>query len=171
MRDLHTYGNTPAAIYLAHYLQSTVNTKDARRVGKVLQEERETIRDVTKAHESRSIPRKTFQKLVEVLAKSAETRVQSCNWIDAHVGSLLANIVMGEYKVLRNRIQNAQPKVKNIRRAAAQTALRTGVYVDTTNLYVIESADDAPTAEERQQLLFQRSREYLVRKGKINTLY
>lgn len=171
MRDLHTYGNTPAAVYLAHYLQSTLNVKDARRVGKVLQEERETLRDVTKAHESHNMPRKTFQKVIEVLAKSAEVRVESCKWIDPHVGSLLANVVMGEYKVIRNRIQNAQPKVKSIRRAAAHTAVRTGVYVDTTNMYVIGAADDAPTADERQELLFQRSREYLVRKGKVNTLY
>jgi macrodomain Ter protein organizer (MatP/YcbG family) len=171
MRDLHTYGNTPAAIYLAHYLQSTQNQKDARRVGKVLQEERETIKSVLNSHTTGAMNRKTFQKVVEVLARSAEERVKSNNWIDSHAGSLLANVVMGEYKILRNRIQNAQPKVKEIRRRASQTAARTGVYVDSTNLFVIDESSDNPTVVDRQGILIQRSRDYLNRKGKVNTLY
>lgn len=160
--DKHTFGRSPAAMYLALLLSERNDRALLRRVTGALKETRELINDVQAAHyHTDEIKARSFNKLIELIQLKVQETVKG--WSDQFIAHLVLNILTGELRVHR-------------RRAAKAAHLRTTLARRTPSGETVPEVKVLPyrgeeTEEERLTILRERSRRYLARRGKRNTLY
>ncbi len=160
--DSTTFGRSPAAMYLTLKLNELGDASLARKVGRVLRETRELLYDVAACHvETPHLRRSSFCKLLNMIRAKA---VSSCNGLpDPFIGHLVLNVIIGEVRVYERRCLEAANKQKTLNRKTPEGST-------VPEAKAIPSSIEE-TEEERILRLRARSRRYLERKGKVNTLY
>lgn len=160
--DKTTFGRAPAAMYLAQYLNEKGDQALARKAGRMLRSTRELLNDLVASHLlTDELKTKSFATLLEMVLKSVEERAALIP--DPHVGHLLVNILTGEIRTFKQRTAKARHL-----RIAAQRNTPEGQTPPTIKATPFIGEE---TREERVEKLQEKSRKYLARKGKPNTLY
>lgn len=160
--DKTTFGKTPAALYLTLYLNEKGDTRLIRKVGRMLDGFRETINDVICSHlHTDEMKAASFNRIMALISENA--RVAALRLPDKLAQELVTNILVGEIKSWKTRAMHTARLQRNIQRLTPP-----GKTVE--ELKVLPRRGEE-TEEERIEKLKERSRAYLARKGKLNTLY
>lgn len=159
--DLNTFGDTPAAIYLADLLNQKNNPVLARKTAKILAEGREIVADLARAHlEYDALTTKTMAKLIPLLSAYFQTKsAEPLRHMDEHVANLTINVLEGNLKTWKNRVQKARRDERALARQLPPGASKQ--WVPAKPLLNEVNGD----------VLKKRSKKYLERKGKADTLY
>jgi hypothetical protein len=160
--DKTTFGRAPAAMYLVLLLNERGDAVLARKVGKVLRETRELLHDVVACHLlTDEMKTKSFSKLINMI----KDRAKACaaQLPDEFIGHLVTNILIGEIRTFERRCIRAAQLQPNVARATKEG--------NTIPMLKATPTNGEPTEEERIAMLQEKSRKYLSRKGKLNTLY
>lgn len=156
-----TFGDSPAALYLVEVLNERQDKLLAKAVARTLTQARSLLADIARAHlEYDALSTRTFaQVLTLISAHNQGAAIEGLRKRDPFVANLVANILEGQVKVWKQRVTLARQREKRMARD-----LPSGV-----------SAGWIPAGpvlgEKNSLLLQQRSKEYLRRKGKRDTLY
>ncbi len=160
--DPKTFGDAPAAIYLAELLNQRNSPVLARKVARVLAEGRELLADLARAHlDYDALSTKSLARLLPLISDYNQNRATlSLRQDDEHIANLVVNVLEGGLKTWKARVQKAR---RDEREAARHRPPGTaaGEWIPAAPL------DDEKTSE----VLRQRSKRYLARKGKTDTLY
>lgn len=160
--DKFTYGKSPAAIYLAFILNERNDQKLTRKVSQAICSNRRLIHDVVAAHYlTDEISTKSFSTLVHMLDAQMRTAAEKIG--DEHIRNLFINILSGEIKTYKNRVMHARRLTQRLTREAGP-----GIAPPVVKAVPYSREE---SAEERNERLMARSRAYLHRKDKPNTLY
>lgn len=159
--DPNTFGDTPAAIYLVELLNKRNDPVLARKTAKVLAEGRELISDLARAHlEYDALTTKTFARLIPMLSEYFQTKVaEPLRPIDERVANLTVNVLEGSLKTWKNRVQQARRSERSMARE-----LPPGVPKQWVPAKPLLN-------EVTGEILRKRSKRYLAKKGKVDTLY
>jgi hypothetical protein len=159
--DKTTYGDKPAALYLTLYLNEHGNMSLNRKVAKRLEFWRSLIKDVVMSHMlTEEMKTRTFTTLLRMI--DAGVRESAANIPDKLAAGLVTNILIGEIKAWKRRAQSTAQLQKLVHRRTPQ-----GV----THKMIKVMPRDEETDQERNERIKERSRQYLLRHGKKNTLY
>lgn len=159
--DSNTFGDTPAAIYLVELLNKKNNPVLARRTGKILAEGRELVADLARAHlEFDALTTRTLARLIPMISEYFHTKAaEPLRLVDEHIANLAINVLEGSLKTWKNRVQQARRSERTMAR----------------NLPPGTSKQWVPAApllnEVTGDVLRKRSKKYLARKCKLDTLY
>ena len=157
-----TFGQSPAALYLTLYLAEKGDKTLVRKVGRTLDGYREAINDVICSHiHTDEMKARTFNRLMGMLSDGAREAAKRLP--DKLAQELVTNILVGEVKSWKTRAQHTARLQRNKQRGTPN-----GVRVE--ELKVLPRLGEE-TDEERIEKLKARSRAYLERRGKKNTLY
>lgn len=149
-------------MYLAAYLNETGNAALVRKCTRMLASWRETINDVICCHlHTDEMKPSSFNRIMWML--DVQAREAALLLPDKLAQELVTNILVGAIKSWKTR------SIKAARRQ--QTMARMTKPGTTVPLMKVIPYRGEETDEERVERLRQRSREYLARKGKRNTLY
>jgi hypothetical protein len=158
----NTFGKTPAALYLTLYLNEQGDRTLVRKVGRMLDSFRESINDVICCHlHTDEMKRATFNRMMTMLSDSA--REAALRLPDTLCQNLVTNILVGEIKSWKTRSMNTARLQRNIARNTKPG--------QTVPELKVTPRRGEETDDERIEKLKERSRAYLARKGKTNTLY
>lgn len=159
--DAKTFGDAPAAMYLVELLIKRDDPILTRKISKVLAASRETLNELGNAHlKYDTISTRTLSRLLTLLSEFNQTQAtKSIAVIDPFLAHLVVNVLEGGVKTWKRRVQEARRKQSNVARNTPA-----GCRVD----YVLAKPVDN---EKTSSLLQERSKRYLERKGKIDTLY
>ncbi len=157
----NTFGDTPAAIYLVELLNKKNNPVLARKVAKILAEGREIVSDLARAHlEYDALTTKTLARLIPLLSEYFQTKAaEHLRPFDEHIANLTINVLEGSLKTWKNRVQHA----RRAERAMARE-LPPGVSKQWVPAKPLLN-------ETTGEVLRKRSKRYLQKKGKVDTLY
>lgn len=162
MISLTTFGKSPAAMYLAALLCERNDQQLARKVGRALHSQRELMNDIVACHyETNELKTASFSKLMTLLDHRA--RETGRTFKDEHIGHLVVNILVGEIKTMKNRAARAAILKRMVARQTEE-----GLSVPEVKAFPMA---DEESEEARIEKLRQRSKRYLARKGKRDTLY
>lgn len=160
--DKTTFGTAPAALYLVLLLNERNNPILARKVSKVITSTRRLLHDVEACHlYTDEMQTSTFCSLINMI--KTKVRESTARIPDEFIGHMACNILIGEIRTLENRCIQAsklQQKVARLTPSGESVPMMKAVPMK-----------NEPTEEERNAILQERSRRYLERKGKKNTLY
>jgi len=159
--DANTFGDTPAAIYLVELLNNRNDHVLARKTAKVLAEGRELISDLARAHlEFDALTTKTLARLIPMLSEYFHNKsVTPLRIIDSHIADLAINVLEGSLKTWKNRVQKARRTERSTARNLPPGASKQWIPAK-------------PLSNEiTGEVLRNRSKKYLQRKGKPDTLY
>lgn len=160
--DKNTFGNSPAAMYLTLKLNEQGDPILARKVGKVLRETRELLHDIVACHVlTNEMKRASFCKLLNMVRDRAKSSANKLP--DTFIGHLVLNILTGEIRTYEHHAVMAAQQQKKVVRSLAE-----GLTVPDVKAL---RPDGSETNEERVARLQEKSRQYLARKNKVNTLY
>ena len=159
--DPNTFGEAPAALYLVELLNQRNDPVLTRKVSKVLATQRETLNELGEAHlRYDTINIKTFGRLLTLMSEHNKT--SATKHLEAHdkfIAHLVVNVLEGGIKTWKRRIAEAARKHSNIAR-------------NTPSGCSVEYPLASPLLDEKNaRVLQERSKRYLQRKGKIDTLY
>lgn len=161
--DKTTYGRAPAALYLVALLNQSNNQILVRKIGRFLDTYRRIINDIVACHyQTDEMKRSTFSSLLDMIDKAMRDNAR-CTFGDEHLGQLAVNVLAGEIKTLRRRSQAAAVEQRKINRTIPE-----GETPPEIKAFPMKSE---PSESERIALLKAKSKRYLRRKGKIDTLY
>ena len=152
MIDKFTYGNTPAAIYLAEYLNSAGTPPLLRKVTRTLTDFFELINELEAANAAGVMSAHS----VGSFCHSLRARAQAVKFEDTLVTNLVCNLMIGRTKELIRRVQSVRlyEKVQAHRKQGLSTLPLVAI-TDTTT----------------PELLVERSKRRLARNQKLDTLY
>ena len=159
--DPNTFGDTPAAIYLVELLNKKNDPVLARKTAKILAEGRELIADLARAHlEFDALTTKTLARLIPLLSDYFHTKsAEPLRATDGHIADLTINVLEGSLKTWKNRVQQARRTERSMARELPP---------GTSKQCVLAK----PLLNEKTgELLRKRSKKYLEKKGKVDTLY
>ena len=160
MLDLNTFGSSPAAIYLTQLLNERGDNSLVRKVTNVLSSQRKLLNCIASAHLVEGvIPTSVFASLITLISDSNRERVKSLEKYDAHISALCLNVLEGSVKTWKRRITEASRQQQHVARATPQ-----GMRVADALALPLDN-------EKTHALLKERSKRYLARKGKRDTLY
>ena len=160
--DKTTFGRSPAALYLGLYLSEKNNPVLVRKVGRTLTKWRGVIQDVIASHlQTDEMRVQTFNALLTVL--DVQVRVAAQLLPDKLCVELVTNLLVGELKSWKTRAAHTARLQSKVNRAAKRG--------ETVPELKVTPRRGEETEEERIERLKARSRDYLARKGKVNTLY
>ncbi len=160
--DQYTFGKAPACMYLTVLLNEKNDRMLVRRATKLIGDVRATIMDVVASHmNTDEMSAATFGLLLTLLDQNIRER--TANLKDEFIGHIVANILIGELRTYKRRTM--QTSVLQVKVARATPEGKT-----VPQLKVMPRIGE-PTEEERILELQEKSRKYLERKGKRNTLY
>ena len=157
--DPRTFGDAPAALYLARVLNDRQDRPLARKVARVLAQGRERVASVARAHvEFDALDTKTFARLLPLISEHLQRSVTlSLAEQDEHVRNLTLNVMEGSVKTWKRRVEHARRKERQL--AKENRGHASGLFA-------------APVkGEVTPALLQERSKRYLSRKGKRDDLY
>lgn len=158
--DLTTFGNSPAAQYLVQLLNEKQDLKLARKVGKVLSTNRETLNDLEAANANGYISLRTLNRQLELISGyNHSTATAPIAAVDPHLAHLVLNVLEGGVKSMKRRAQIAATIRRN--------SIRKLMPGEAPQNYPIAGIADDKTAE----VLQARSKAYLARHNKLDTLY
>jgi hypothetical protein len=159
--DAKTFGDAPAAMYLVELLNKRNDPILTRKISKVLASGRETLNDLGNAHlKYDTISTRTFARMLTLLSEFNQAKAaHSIAAVDPFMAHLVVNILEGGVKCWKRRVQEAQRKQSNVARSTPA-----GCRVFQVPANPIDDEKDSLTLQER-------SKRYLQRKGKIDTLY
>lgn len=158
--DLTTFGNSPAAQYLAQLLNESGNVNLARKIGKVLSSGREVLNDLENANLFGYVSLRTLNRQLDMISQyNQRTATAHIAVHEPHLAHLTVNILEARVKSLKRRAQVAVTKRRNIVRE-----LVPGESVPHTSLADIID-------EKTSEVLQERSKAYLARHNKLDTLY
>jgi len=194
MLDKHTFGKTPAAIYLADRLNVLNDPRYTQKVSSRIHEVQTAIADIVKAHEAGHIKLHTLnffvsfmrQKIIGIKTNflQSELYVGSGSHIMPDVLSvnLMTNVLVGELKSITRR--SRQVKILKTKQQRVVTKLRQDgfetmlchdgdhVLARVDEQLVIPNITLANVVDETTaEVLIRRSRKKLERLGKPTTLY
>lgn len=159
--DKTTFGRAPAAMYLVLLLNERGDPILARKVGKVLRSTRELVNDVVACHLlTDELKTASFGKLIAMIKDKA--RASASNLPDPFIAHLVTNILIGEIRTFERRCARAAQLQASVARRTSS-----GNTVPMLKAVPYKEMTDA----ERIEMLQEKSRKYLTRKGKLNTLY
>jgi hypothetical protein len=160
--SLTTFGKSPAAMYLAALLNERNDVMTIRKVGRALHSQRELMNDVLACHyQTDELKTSSFSKLMTLLDHRAREAGKSFK--DEHIGHLVVNILVGEIKTMKNRAAAAAILQRKVARRTAE-----GMTVPQVKAF---PPDNEESEDDRIEKLRLRSKRYLARKGKRDTLY
>lgn len=160
--DKHSYGNSPAALYLTLYLNEKDDSSLNRKVGRKLSKWRQVIKDVCMSHmHTDEMMPSTFNILIDML--DGTVRLDATQLPDKLTVELVTNILIGEIKSWKTRAQTTA----RLQRSAA----RSTVHGASVPIIRVMPRKGEVTHEERMKRLQEKSARYLARRGKVNTLY
>jgi hypothetical protein len=168
--DPNTFGTAPAALYLTDLLNQRDDQALTRKVTRLLAANRETLNELGEAHlKYDTLSTRTFGRLLTLLSEHNQRNATRA--IAAHdppgtikVGSvfiagIVVNVLEGGIKTWKRRVQEARRKQSTLAR-------------NTPAGCTVEDAMAKPLDDEKgPKLLQERSKRYLERKGKKDTLY
>lgn len=159
--DPHTFGDSPAAIYLVELLNQKQDVLLTRKAAKVLAEGRELLGDVARAHlDYDALSTRSFSRLLTLLSAYNQSHATtSLRAHDEHVANLVVNLLEGGVKTWKRRVELARRQEKKMARQ-----LPPGSSVQWVPAKPLLS-------EITTETLRLRSKGYLQRKGKRDTLY
>ena len=159
--DSNTFGDTPAAIYLVELLNRKNDPVLARKTAKILAEGRELVSDLARAHlEYDALTTKTLARLIPLLSEYFQTRsAEPLRAADDHIANLTINVLEGSLKTWKNRVQQARRTERSMARELPPGSSKQWVPAK------------ALTDEVTGDILRKRSKRYLAKKGKPDTLY
>ena len=158
----NTFGKTPAALYLTLYLNEKGDRTLVRKVGRMLDGFRETINDLICSHlHTDEMKAASFNRLMALVSDNGREAAKRIP--DKLASELVTNLIVGEIKSWKTRAMHTARLQRTVQRLT-----KPGVSVQ--ELKVIPRRNEE-TDEERVEKLKERSRKYLAKRGKINTLY
>jgi hypothetical protein len=158
--SLQTFGSAPAAIYLVELLNERNNERLTRKVSRTLSNQREVLKDLTCAHLCGVMSLSSFCALLELMSKNNQAEVtKAIATEDQFIANLVVNVLEGGVKAWKRRAQEAARQRSTI---ARKTPAGQSVEDPLANWL-----DDEKTPAD----LIKRSKAYLARKGKKDTLY
>jgi len=158
--ELTTFGNSPAAQYLVQLLNEKQDTKLARKVGKILSTNRETLNDLESANANGYVSLRTLNRQIEMISGyNHSTATAPIAAADPHLAHLVLNVLEGGVKSMKRRAQIAATNRRN--------GIRGLPPGEAPLNYPIAGIADDKTAE----VLQARSKAYLARHNKLDTLY
>jgi hypothetical protein len=174
--DKHTFGKTPAAIYLADRLNFLNDPKYTRKVSSKIHDIQAIIADAIRAHEGGLLSIRTLNFILTSLRSRIEDMTHAAHinalegdlYADKLVTNLMANVLIGELKSILRRTRDVKI-LKTKQQRIINRAIVNSKALKELNVKPITIADvkDPTTAE----TLIARSRAKLQRKGLPNTLY
>lgn len=161
--DKYTYGCTPAAMHLTQYINEQGSPSLNRKVGRVLSSWRSTINAVVSCHSTDPavLSRADFARLLHLLDAGVRAAAEALP--DALCRNLVTNVLVGELKSWKTRTAGAAAEHRKVQRATPSGT--------TVPSVTVKPLDGEESQEARVERLIERSRRYLARKGKRNTLY
>ena len=159
--DSRTFGNAPAAIYLASLLNQKGDALLARKVARILAGSRELIANLSQAHlDANALSTRSFAKLLTLISNHHRAAIaQGLRGQDPVIANLVVNLLEGGIKTWKQRVQQARQKERNATRNLAEGEAPRPVWAH-------------PLAREiTPEKLQERSKLKLARKGKPDTLY
>lgn len=164
MIDLYTFGRAPAAMYLAQLLNDMGDKKMTRKVSRFICENHELINGAVFSHMQDTLSTQNFAKIIELIAEKIET--QSAKFEDKHIGHLACNVLMGYIKTQKRRCMTAAKIQTEVNKVTpeGETPPEVSAIPSAISHY-------SEITHDKVEQLRERSRSYLARKGKINTLY
>jgi hypothetical protein len=158
-----TFGKAPAALYLAHLLNEAKDEIAMRKISAILQAQRQVVNELAAAHVDYDVlSTKTFANLLNMLSENLRENIgKSLAVTHPFYAQLVINILEGQLKTWKRRVQAAVPRFKQLQRNLGPNVKLDQNWVPAEPL---EDEKDALTLKER-------SARYLERKGKRNTLY
>lgn len=160
--NLHpnTFGDSPAAMYLSVLLNERGSEALARKVSRVLTTGRQVINDLVNAHQAGAITLRTLNRQLALISKFNKTEATvGIEKIDPFIAHVVINVLESSVKTWKRRGAVAAIKQRGLGRVFAQGESIPGVI-----------AIPVP-GEKNVDVVRERSRRYLVRHGKKNTLY
>jgi hypothetical protein len=180
MLDKHTFGKTPAAIYLADRLNFLDDPKYTRKMSSRIHDIQAVIADATRAHEAGLLSIHTLNFIANALRERIEDDTANLLEGELYIGSggqempdtlsinLMANVLIGELKSISRRTREVKllktKQQRLVTKIAGDSSLKK---VMTMKNITISDVKDPTTPES----LIERSRQKLKRKGLKNTLY
>lgn len=156
----HTFGDAPAALYLVEVLNQRQNPLLSRKVGRVLAENRRLLSEVTRAHLDYDVlSTKALAQLLVLLSSHHPVAVQGIAAKDPHVANLTLNVLQGAVKTWKRRVEHARRQQRQVARLTPSRC----------SVPIVPAA--ALEGEITPALLQRRSKAYLARKSKRDTLY
>jgi len=160
--DPNTYGNSPAAMYLTLYLNEKNEFGLNRKVARKLEGWRRTIKDVAMSHmHTDEMAPATFGRLIIILDDAV--RKSALELPDKLCVELVTNILVGELKTWKTRCISTSRLQRNAQRKTPRG--------EPVPIMRVMPRAGEETYAERVEKLRERSRKYLERHGKKNTLY
>jgi hypothetical protein len=160
--DKNTFGKAPAALYLTMLLNERGDRRLLRKVARTIESHREALNDIVCCHlHTDEMKTATFSKLLFMLDQRIREAVTHIN--DEHIAHLIVNILVGDIKTQKTRCMKAARLQANVARHTPAG--------ETVPMLKATPARGEPTIDERLATLQEKSRAYLARKGKTNTLY
>lgn len=158
--DKSTFGSAPAALYLVELLKQRNDQTLTRKVSRTLTAGRELVNDLVNAHLSGELPLRSFGRLLTLVSeKNQTTTVEAIANIDPFIAHLVTNVLEGEVKMWKRKAQE-------MARKRSATARNTPRGEAPPPLNAVHGSDDKTV-----EVLQRRSKAYLARKGKPDTLY
>ncbi len=160
--DPRTFGEAPAALYLVEVLNQRNSHPLARKVARVLAEVNELLADLARAHlDYDALSTRSLARLLPMLSEYGQRRVElSLRPTDDHVANLTLNVLEGGLKRWKVRVQKARRDERDAARLRPP-GTAAGDWIPAAPLVGEKTPDD----------LRRRSKRYLERKGKPDTLY
>lgn len=158
MINKHTFGKTPAAIYLASRLNILSTNKLTRKVSTMLCDLQNVINEIEKSNSHKLLSAHVIGFMLDPLRTRVKVSHSSIEKIDQLSANLMANVMCGSIKDLACRVMEA-------RHAEQKCCKITGG--KGRPFRVLEDIHREITPE----LLIQRSKIKLARHGKQITLY
>ncbi|NCP98406.1 hypothetical protein GW796_00835 [archaeon] len=93
--DKNTFGKTPAALYLADYLNTLDQPLVAKRTGKIMSGFRNTILQLAKANDAGILTAHNLARVISSMRSNLFIEVG-----DSLASNLVTNIIVGEMKIL-----------------------------------------------------------------------
>lgn len=180
MIDKYTFGKTPAAIYLADRLNMLNDPKYTRKASSKIHDVQAVIADAIRAHEAGLLSIHTLNFISSALRKKIEDMADDMWNGEPYIGSgghempdklsinLMANVLIGELKSVSRRTREVKllktKQQRLVTKIVGDVSLKN---VMTVKNITIGDVKDPTTPE----ILINRSRAKLKRKGLPNTLY
>lgn len=159
--DPRTFGDAPAALYLIELLNQRNDPLLTRKVSKTLATQRETLNELGRAHlEYDTISTRTLGRLLTLLSEHNQTRATAAiKAMDPFIAHLVVNVLEGGVKTWKRRVSLAASRQNMVARNTPS-----GCTVEQPIAKPLENEKGAAQLQER-------SKRYLQRKGKQDTLY
>lgn len=156
----NTFGQSPAAMYLSVLLNERGTPALARKVSKKITNHRKVLNELYEAHLEGHITVGTLGAMLNLISEANHRDgVAPIAAIDPFIAHIVLNVLEADVKTLKRRVAVAAIEQRGAGRTVPQGAS------------VPRSTALAVPGEKNVETVRQRSRAYLARKGKVNTLY